>query len=201
MKRGDKMVFPAARDAINSLCHDTRHPSHKTLCKSVERFGMKLRSLLVVAAMFFSAQSFAHEYRIGDMYIDHPYARASMPGQTSGGAYLTLENKSSSADSLVSVKTTAANLVEMHTMSMENNVMRMREISSIDLKPGEKITMQPGKSYHLMLLGLKAPLKAGDKLPLTLIFKKAGKVELAVSVEDARSAGANSQPESAHHSQ
>lgn len=160
---------------------------------------MKLRSLLVVAAMFFSTQSFAHEYRIGDLYIDHPYARASMPGQTSGGAYLTLENKSSSADALVSVKTTAANSVEIHTMSMDNNVMRMREVSSIDLKPGEKIVMQPGNGYHLMLLGLKAPLKTGDKLPLTLTFKKAGKVDLIISVEDARSTGANPPSESVHH--
>jgi copper(I)-binding protein len=199
MKHGGKMVLPAARDAIKGLCHDMRHPLHKTLCKSVERFGMKLRSLLVVAAMFFSTQSFAHEYRIGDLYIDHPYARASMPGQTSGGAYLTLENKSSSADALVSVKTTAANSVEIHTMSMDNNVMRMREVSSIDLKPGEKIAMQPGNGYHLMLLGLKAPLKTGDKLPLTLTFKKAGKVDLIISVEDARSTGANPQSESAHH--
>lgn len=160
---------------------------------------MKLSSLLVVAAMLFSAQSFAHEYRIGDVHIDHPYARASVPGQTSGGAYLTLENKSPAPDSLVSAKTTAADSVEIHTMSMENNVMRMREVSGIDLKQGEKITMQPGNGYHLMLLGLKAPLKAGDKVPLTLIFKKAGKIKLFVSVEDPLATNPATRSRTAHH--
>ncbi|HEV7855677.1 MAG TPA: copper chaperone PCu(A)C [Herminiimonas sp.] len=149
---------------------------------------MKARSLLVTAVMLISTGAMAHEYRVGDIYIGHPYARASMPGQTSGGAYLSLENKSAGGDALVSVETPAAASVEIHTMSLENNVMRMREVAGIDLQPGAKITMTPGNGYHLMLLGLKTPLKAGDRVPLTLRFKKAGKVETMISVEDGNAA-------------
>jgi copper(I)-binding protein len=150
---------------------------------------MKIRSLFVVAALLTGAAATAHEYRVGDIYIGHPYARASVPGQTSGGAYLSLENKSAkSDDALVSAETPAAASIEIHTMSLENNVMRMREVSAIDLQPGTKIAMQPGNGYHLMMLGLKAPLKAGDRLPLTLHFRKAGKVETMILVEG--SAGA-----------
>ena len=147
---------------------------------------MKLRALsFAFIGLLFSTATLAHDYRAGDIHIDHPYARATMPGQTSGGAYLTLENKGKQGDTLISVQSPAAQSVEIHSMSMTaDNVMRMREVGSIELKPQEKIVMQPGDGYHIMLLGLKAPLKAGDKLPLTLTFKKAGKVETAISVEE-----------------
>jgi copper(I)-binding protein len=151
---------------------------------SVERFYMTCRLFLAAAVMLFSAGAIAHEYRIGDIYIGHPYARAGVPGQTSGGAYFSLENKSAGDDALLTAETPIAASVEIHSMSMDNNVMRMREVSSIELRPGEKVTMQPGKGYHLMLLGLKAPLKAGDKLPLILHFRKAGKVQTSILVED-----------------
>ena len=68
-------------------------------------------------------------------------------------------------------------------MSMENGVMKMREVSSIELKPGEKVAMQPGDGYHLMLMGLTQQLKVGDKFPMTLTFEKAGTKEVGVWVE------------------
>lgn len=146
---------------------------------------MNLRpSFFAAFALLISAAAIAHDYNIGNIYIDHPYARATVPGQPSGAAYLTLENKGSHADALISVTSPIAQSVEIHTMSMSGNVMRMREVDSIELKPKEKVVMLPGDGYHLMLTGLKAPLKAGDKLPLILTFKKAGKVETSIRVED-----------------
>ncbi len=162
---------------------------------------MNLRSLSFVAvSLLFSSAALAHEYRAGDILIAHPYARATMPGQTSGGAYLTLENKGKQADTLISAQSPAAQSVEIHTMSMtSDHVMRMREVDSIELKPQEKIVMQPGDGYHIMLLGLKAPLKAGDKLPLTLTFKKAGKVEASISVEESKAKSTNAKQEEHQH--
>ncbi len=166
---------------------------------------MNLRSLSFVSVclsicILSSGAVLAHEYRAGDIQIDHPYARATMPGQTSGGAYLTLENKGKQGDALISAQSPAAQSVEIHTMSMTaDNVMRMREVNSIELKPQEKIVMQPGNGYHIMLLGLKAPLKAGDKLPLTLTFKKAGKVETSISVEENKAKNADAKQEEHHH--
>lgn len=149
---------------------------------------MNLRHLSFAAlAVLMSASAVAHDYRAGDIYVDHPYARATVAGQTSGGAYLTLENKGSAADTLIAARSPAASSVEIHTMSMTaDNVMRMREVGSLEIKSKEKITMQPGNGYHIMLIGLKAPLKAGDKLPLTLTFKNAGKLETAIIVEDSK---------------
>jgi copper(I)-binding protein len=73
---------------------------------------------------------------------------------------------------------------EIHTMSMEGNLMKMREVDGgLEVKPGQKITMQPGNGYHIMLMGLSRPLKAGEKVP-TLTFEKAGKIDVTFNVED-----------------
>ena len=145
----------------------------------------------------------AHEYHVGKLDIGHPYARATVPGQPAGGAYLSIENKGTAADRLVALSTPAAKTTEIHTMAMEGNVMKMREVDgALEIKPGQKITMQPGNGYHIMLMGLSKPLKAGDKLPLTLTFEKAGRVEVTINVEDmagAASAGKDDMKAHAHH--
>lgn len=146
---------------------------------------MHFRSFSVFAAtLFICASTFAHDYKVGDLRIEHPYARATVPHQPSGGAYLNIENLGKQDDKLIAVASPVAKSVEIHTMSMDGNVMRMREVPGIELKPAEKVTMTPGHGYHIMLIGLKQPLKAGDKFPLTLTFEKAGKVEVSVWVED-----------------
>jgi len=145
---------------------------------------MNLRSILFVAALASASLATAHEFEAGNLHIDHPYARPTIANMRSGAAYFTLENKGKSADKLVGISSPVAQSVEMHTMSMENGVMKMREVPSIELKPGEKVMMQPGDGYHLMLMGLTQPLKAGDKFPMTLNFEKAGKKEVSVWVEN-----------------
>jgi copper(I)-binding protein len=146
---------------------------------------MQLRSLFFsAAALLFSISSYAQEFQVGDIRIERPYVRATMPGQTSAGAYLTLENKGKNSDTLISVASPAAKSVEIHTMSMEGNVMKMREVSGIELKPAAKVEMKPGHGFHIMLTGIKEQLKPGDKIPLTLTFEKSGKTEVSASVVD-----------------
>jgi copper(I)-binding protein len=125
----------------------------------------------------------AHDFKLGEIEIAHPYARATAPGQPSGGAYLGLENKGNTADKLVKVESTIAKSLEIHNMEMAGDIMKMREVEGIALKAGEKISMKPGGGYHIMLMGLNQPLKAGDKFPMTLYFAKAGKIEVIVYVE------------------
>jgi copper(I)-binding protein len=161
---------------------------------------MKFRSLFsLTAALLISSVAFAHDYQAGNVHIDHPYARATAPGQPSGAVYMTLENKGKEADKLVSVASPAAKTAEIHTMSMDGNVMRMREVGSIELKPAEKIVMQPGHGYHIMMIGLKAPLKVGDKLPMTLTFEKGGKVDVSFWVEDVNAKGSAASKAPAEH--
>jgi len=144
---------------------------------------IKLCSSLACTLVFASAVQ-AHEYKLGDIQIDHPFARATVPGQVSAGAYVSLENKGTVDDKLIKADSTSvANSVELHKMEMKGDVMKMVEVDSIVLKAGEKIKMKPGGGYHLMLMGLKQPLKAGDKFPLTLYFEKAKKIDVMVKVE------------------
>jgi periplasmic copper chaperone A len=103
-----------------------------------------------------------------DVEITNAWARASAPGQTVGAAYMTL--KSSQDSIFVFAETPAAGSVEIHSMSMDNGVMKMRMLEELPLKAGKAEKLAPG-GFHLMLLDLKKPLKAGDKVTLRLCFK------------------------------
>ncbi len=118
----------------------------------------------------------------GTLVIEKAQARASMGKMPHSAAFLQMENRGKSDDALLSASSPAAERVEIHSMSMEGDVMKMRAVERIELKAGEKLAMQPGQGYHLMLMGLKKPLKAGEKLPLTLTFREAGKLQVSVEV-------------------
>lgn len=113
--------------------------------------------------------------------VDAPWARPTVQGQQAGGGFLRIESKT--ADRLVGGSTPVAGRVELHTMAMEGDVMRMRQLDGIDVPAGQAVELKPG-SLHLMLMGLKAPLKAGDRFPLTLKFEKAGEVKVDVAVQN-----------------
>ena len=114
-----------------------------------------------------------------------PYATPSLPGTSNGAAYFAmLENTGNSADRLLRATTPAAARVELHTMAVDaQGVMRMREVDAIALAPHAKIRMRPGMGMHLMLVGLKEPLKDGAHFPMTLEFERAGKVDVTVNVQ------------------
>jgi copper(I)-binding protein len=162
---------------------------------------MQLRSILAFTALAIAATANAHDYKAGELTIAHPYARATVPNQPTGAAYMTIENTGKGADKLLAASSPVAKSVQIHSMSMQGNVMKMREVSDLELKPSTKTELRPGDGYHLMLVGLKQPLKAGDKFPVTLSFEKAGKVEVSVWVEDknAKAADAPKMEAGAHH--
>jgi copper(I)-binding protein len=124
----------------------------------------------------------AHDYTLQNLRIDHPFARATPPGAQSGGVYLTIENRGTSKDRLVRVTSPAAASVELHSMTMDGNVMRMRAIAGLDIAPGATVALGSA-GYHVMLVGLVRPLVVGDRIPVTLTFEKAGAVEVTAFVE------------------
>lgn len=141
---------------------------------------MKLRFILSAAfslSLVLSA-GFAH----AQATVDGAFARATVGKQANGAAYLQLSAKGD--DTLVSASAPVAAKVEIHTMSMDGDVMKMRALGKLDIKAGEKVNMQPGSGAHVMLMGLKQPLKAGESFPLTLNFRKAGKVTVDVTVKE-----------------
>ncbi|HEY4541745.1 MAG TPA: copper chaperone PCu(A)C [Noviherbaspirillum sp.] len=145
---------------------------------------MTFRPLILTALLLAASTSAIAQ----NVHVTSSFARSTMPQQKSAGAYLTLENRGKEADRLIAASTPAAKSVELHTMAMEGNVMRMREVEGIELKPGAKLEMKPGSGYHLMLMGLQQPLTAGAHLDITLQFEKAGKVAVTVPVQAATGA-------------
>jgi periplasmic copper chaperone A len=111
--------------------------------------------------------------------IHNAWARPTVPGQQGGGGFMTLQ--SPVADKLLSGSTPVAERFELHTMAMEGDVMKMREIKAIDLPAGQKVELKPG-GLHVMFIGIKEPLKLGSKVPVTLKFEKAGEVKVEFEV-------------------
>jgi len=140
----------------------------------------------------------AHGTHAGNIHVEQAQARASVGNQSNGAAFLTIENQGKVDDVLQSVAAPIAGKVEIHTMTMEGDVMKMRTVERIELKAGETIEMKSGQGYHIMLIGLKKPLKAGDSFPMQLSFRKAGKVRLTVTVVEAGAASKSGQDEQMH---
>lgn len=137
------------------------------------------RAILIGAALAcfgFSAQA-------ADIAVAHPWARATPAGAKVGAGYVTLQNNGSATDKLVSATADVADHVEIHEMSMDGGVMKMRQLTSgLDLPAGKSVEMKPG-GYHLMLMGLKQPLKVGETVKATMTFEKAGAMPVELKVE------------------
>ena len=103
--------------------------------------------------------------------VSNPWARATPGNAPNSAAYVTIQ--SPTADRLVSTSTPVAKKAELHTMSMQGMVMKMRPLSGLDIPAGKPVTLKPGGD-HIMLLGLEHPLREGQSFPLTLDFEKAG---------------------------
>lgn len=138
-----------------------------------------------LAALFVFTPAQAHGGRAGDVEITHPYATPTPPGAANGAAYIvTLENTGQQPDRLLRISTPVAQRAEMHTMAVDaGGVMRMRELSEIVVAPGAPVKMRPGDGMHLMLIGLKRPLRAGDSFALTMEFERGGTTEVKVVVQ------------------
>jgi copper(I)-binding protein len=141
------------------------------------------RTLAAAAiALLWTSAAGAHDYKLGSLEIGHPWARATPPSAPAGGGYLTITNKGTESDRLVSAKSPAAGAVQVHEMKMEGNVMRMREVDGgLAIPPGATVALAPG-GLHLMMMGLKEPLKQGEKVPATLVFEKAGSIDVELVI-------------------
>lgn len=133
----------------------------------------------------------AHDFKLGAIEIDHPYAPPTPAAASTAAVYFrTLKNRGDQPDRLVGASTPVAQSVEFHTSSVDaQNVMRMRQIEAIELPPRSELRVRHGGELHLMLIGLKAPLKEGERFALRLRFEKAGEREVTVSVQQPRGGG------------
>jgi copper(I)-binding protein len=117
------------------------------------------------------------------LQVESPWARATPKGAKVGGGYLTIKNDGAAPDKLVGGSSSIAQKLELHEMSSENGVMKMRALpNGLQIDPGQTVTLKPG-GYHLMFVGLNKPLKEGDHVPVTLKFANAGTVNVEFVVQ------------------
>jgi copper(I)-binding protein len=141
-------------------------------------------AVLLALSVLAGPAAAADTVRAGAIEIAHAWARPSVTANSA--IYLEIENTGQEPDRLVAARTPAAAKAELHTHMMDGNIARMRPVDAIEVTPGSATVLRPG-GLHIMLTRLKAPLKEGDSVALTLIFEKAGEVELEVPVR--RNAG------------
>ena len=124
-------------------------------------------SWIVVAALLFAAQ-----VQAGEVTVSDAWSRATAPGQENGSVGVVITSKKDAR--LIAVTSPVAASAEIHTMTMEGGVMKMRQLEYLPLPANQPVTLGPGGD-HLMLFGLKHALKAGEKVPLTITVQYADK--------------------------
>jgi copper(I)-binding protein len=146
---------------------------------------MNLKSLLLGAALGLSALP-----ALADIVISQPYARAASPHARSGAAFMVITNTGPEADRLIGADTTAAKKAGLHINVMENGIAKMPTATDgFEIAPGGELRLARG-GKHVMLMGLTAPFVQGGSFILTLHFEKAGDIEVAVPIDNARAPGA-----------
>jgi periplasmic copper chaperone A len=146
-----------------------------------------MKSIVCLFAVAFTlsaaqAQDSTSNYTLGALQISQPWSRATPKGASVAGAYLKITNDGTAPDRLVGGSSPIAGRFEIHEMSMDNGVMRMRPVKDgLVIKPGQSVELKPG-SYHVMLLDLKRPIQKGDHVKATLRFENAGSIEIEYNV-------------------
>lgn len=145
----------------------------------MKRFIQSLSFALMLIVGFLSGAVLAHE--TGNIHVEGAWARAAAVTGGNGAGFFVIENHTSSDDVLLRVEADVSNIVELHTMTMDNNIMRMRKLDAVPVPANSDVTFAPGGD-HVMFIGLKAPLKDGEKFPITLVFKNAGEIKTEVQI-------------------
>jgi copper(I)-binding protein len=138
-------------------------------------------ALILSAAI--AAPACAHDYKIGPLQIAHPWTRATPKGAPVAGGYMKITNTGTAPDRLIQGSSEVSDRFEVHEMSMEGGVMKMRPIAGgLEIKPGQTVELKPG-GLHVMFVGLKSQLQPDQQIKGTLVFEKAGKVDVEYKVE------------------
>jgi copper(I)-binding protein len=144
---------------------------------------MKKAFALAFALVLAAGGAWAQDYKVGALVIDHPWSRATPKGAKIASGYLSIKNDGSTADRLIGGTFALSRGVEVHEMSIDRGVMKMRQLNAgVEIQPGATVELKPG-SAHLMFTELSRPLAKGERVKGTLVFEKAGTVEVEYTVE------------------
>jgi copper(I)-binding protein len=150
---------------------------------------------IMVIATLTSGRAMAADYKIGSLEIMGPWSRATPKGASTAIGYMTIKNNGTTPDRLIGGSVDFASDFQLHSMTMEDGVSKMRELKSVDIEPGQTIEFKPGGS-HVMFVGVKHPLSQGEHVKGTLIFEHAGTVQIEYDVQGI---GAQSGPQDMNH--
>ncbi|MEO5758445.1 MAG: copper chaperone PCu(A)C [Mesorhizobium sp.] len=168
------------------MSHSIRTAAHAPVFGRFRRvFEPRLGIIMFALALLFAGgqAALAHEFKVGDLEIGHPWSRATPAGAKVAGGYFTITNKGSTPDRLVSISSDISEKAELHEMGVKDGVMTMRPVNDgLEIPAGGKVALAPG-GYHLMFIGLKQQPKQGEKFSATLTFEKAGTVSVDFAVE------------------
>ena len=145
---------------------------------------MKLTVLLLALALTsLATAAAANDYKVGALEIQQPWTRATPKGAKTAAGYVAIKNTGSAPDRLTGGSLTGAGGTQVHEMTMDHGVMKMRPMpDGIEIKPGETVELKPG-GVHLMFTDLKARLVKGHSVKGTLTFANAGNVDVEFAIE------------------
>lgn len=143
---------------------------------------IKTAAFALLATLIQTLPTSAHSFKLGDLVIDQPYARATPPNAKVAGGYLMITNNGDEADRFIGASADFAKRVEIHKMAMENDVMKMSPVpEGLEIPAGGSVQLKPG-SFHLMFMSIATQLNEGDVQTITLEFEKSGKIEVVFNV-------------------
>lgn len=143
---------------------------------------LKKTVLALTVGSFFAAGALAADIKAGDLTITDPFSRATPAAAPVAGGFVTISNNGSEPDRLIGGEAPFAEMIELHETSMEGDVMKMQKVEDgIVIPAGETVTLKPG-GLHIMFMKLEEPLKEGETRKATLVFEKAGSVEIDFAV-------------------
>jgi copper(I)-binding protein len=143
-------------------------------------------SVALLAFAVSATLAFAHEYKLGNLEIAHPWAKATLAGQPVAGGFMKITNTGTEPDRLVKITTGVSDMTQIHEMKVEDGIMKMGEIpGGIEVAPGATVELKPG-GLHVMFMGIKTPFKEGDMVKATLTFEKAGTIDVEFKVDAAK---------------
>ncbi len=140
-------------------------------------------SLIGLTLALITGVAAAENFSVGSIEVGSPWTRATPRGAPVAVAYMTITNKGSAADRLIGGSTNVAGRFEIHSMETQDGVAKMRPVTGgLEIKPGSTVKLEPG-ALHVMLIGLKQPIAPGARVTGTLIFERAGKVDVEFAVQ------------------
>lgn len=143
-----------------------------------------MNAIFVTTLLAVTTMAQAHDYKHGDIHIEHPWSKQVPPTSQVAAAFFSVMNHSNTADELISASSPIAAKTELHAHIHEDGMMKMREIETIKIPAHDTQNLQPG-GYHIMFFDLEKVPALGETFPLTLNFKQAGTVNIEVKVEEA----------------